>query len=257
MKTGFSSICSILVLVLLATIPAQAQISDSLLKNLKFTIGAELGASVCFQDQAKSMNNTLRKRNAFADPYAGINLRLSYKNAFIESGWFKHQIRMSYMIVDEEMNRSIQSISFSDADVFTEIPIRIGWQFSFRKKAERGFFIAPSIGIATIQTKPAGLNMSGISIGHGAGTSFAQEYAFYRLNEKQVAFSSAMQCGYTFKKLSLSLQNSFTFNPKNWFSGEVHYLRNSQQKGALQDQGFLSWKTKIWSASFCVRYSLW
>lgn len=261
METISRNIGLFFIALLLQVSSVFAQNGDTLIKDLKLSLGAEIGASACFQDRANSVNNTLRKGNAFADPFVGFNVCLSYKNAFIESGWLRHQVWMTYEVVDEAIQQANESRSFSDASTFREIPLRIGWTFPLSKNKYRGFYIAPSIGIAFIKTKAPGLNFGGRKMGSSVSAEdtirTSTEYAFYRLREKLLAFSLGLRYGYNFERVSLSIQSSFAYNPNDWFSGEVRYLRESQKKGTLFDQGFLYWKTSIWSASFSVRYLVW
>jgi|GEM_PF-2382472 len=155
--------------------------------------------------------------------------------------------------------------SFSDASIYAETPLRFGWQFKLGKN--KSIYVTPLIGMAWIHTTKSNYVLGRRSFGStyrdstsamGEDSSWTiTESQFFRLRHNTLGLSLGAQFGYQFKRSRVQFQTHFIYNSKDWIYGEIQHLRDSKNSGSLYDQGFVYWKTAIWSASISYRYLIW
>lgn len=226
-----------------------------------FTIGVEYGYAAAFQNRASSVNGSIGKGNPFADAYGGINLRYKRGPFLLETAYLHHRMWMTYDVSDTALKQGNSSRQFSDASKYREIPLRLGYEFRLGKK--KRFYFVPLIGTSFIWTSKSDYVLGGrstsntrIKVGAADSISTTTESQFFRLRTRVWGLNVGAQLGYRYKHHIIQLQSGFVYNPKDWMYGEIRYLRHSDQKGSFFDQGFVYWKTAIWSASLSYRYVL-
>ncbi len=224
-----------------------------------FTIGFEYGYAAAFQNRASSPYGSIGKGNPFADAYGGINLRYKIGPILFETAYLHHRMWMTYDVSDTALRQGNSRRQFSDASLYREIPLRLGYEFRIGKR-KRSYFV-PLIGTSFIWTSKSDYVLGSrstsntlIKVGTGDSIFTITESQFYRSRTRVWGLNIGAQLGYQYKHHTIQLQSGFVYNPKDWIYGEIRYQRHSDQKGSFFDQGFVYWKMAIWSASLSYRY---